>query len=598
MVEPSPRGGGMQSVLQSPAAGSAGFAGEGQGEIGSSVMQSLQALHRQHGSVTAQIERQHHAELSAAASEHKALLDTERVSGIEAVQEEQRKLQRLEMGLEKAKAEAAARTKEAADITVDRVAEVQVERERAAAREQLLQDLHARQIEALERQQHEAMSATRRVHEGEIGAVRAEVEGRRVLEEITAEVRSTAGSLKSLQKQVAVIQSRGEARRRAEREVSRRLWGELEQRSRGQQHRAEEECDRLQNLLQGVDSSVRLMREQGLEERERLKGEQGRLDLLQATLKAEADATRKGLEHQRQELVEERLVFDKERREAESRIVRRREALAAERRTLAEERTLFLEMQQQRTQELKGAEDQARATVEAARHEKAALEREIARHRSTVQSTAAELTALQQELRPAELKRSQLQTTAEQLGALGEMLQERERKLQMRHDEIAQQVTQSSTSKQEASEAMGEAMKLRASLADTQRRQQAEQQQLVRAHQQLNVARAQMVDAVKSERAASTPSNHHHHHHQPHHQPQHEPQPQPQHPHPHPYPHQHQPQPQPQPARTSTPLQTGAWARTRAVLADEQANFDAARVQKKHHAQQSGFLLSTLTDSQ
>jgi hypothetical protein len=71
--------------------------------------------------------------------------------------------------------------------------------------------------------------------------LREEVSSRRLLEELTAEVRHSADSLKSLQSQVAVVQSRGAARRRVEREVSEQLLGELEQRSRAQQQRAEEE---------------------------------------------------------------------------------------------------------------------------------------------------------------------------------------------------------------------------------------------------------------------------------------------------------------------------------------------------------------------
>jgi hypothetical protein len=195
--------------------------------------------------------------------------------------------------------------------------------------------------------------------------LKEEVSSRRLLEELTAEVRHSADSLKSLQQQVAVVQSRGAARRRVEREVSEQLLGELEQRSRAQQKRAEEEVrfrytesctvtrttpltlvhsythtpqvGRLHGLLAAVEKSIRQLRSQSVEERERLRGEQTRMDLLQAQVKAEAESARTSVSADRRRLHDQRLRFDAECRAAEVRLSKRREALEVEKRALEEE---------------------------------------------------------------------------------------------------------------------------------------------------------------------------------------------------------------------------------------------------------------------
>jgi septal ring factor EnvC (AmiA/AmiB activator) len=101
---------------------------------------------------------------------------------------------------------------------------------------------------------------------------------------------------------------------------------------------------RLHGLLAAVEKSIRTMRSQSVEERERLRGEQTRLDLLQAQVKAEAEAARSSVSSDRRRLHDQRLRFDAECRAAEVRLSKRREALEVEKKALEEEADAAKEM--------------------------------------------------------------------------------------------------------------------------------------------------------------------------------------------------------------------------------------------------------------
>jgi chromosome segregation ATPase len=110
-------------------------------------------------------------------------------------------------------------------------------------------------------------------------------------------------------------------------------------------HRAEEECHRLQGLLSTMDASMRTLRSQNAEERERLRGEQARLDIMQSTLKAESDVQRMGVKEEKQRLHEQKMQFDEERLTSGRELTLLRQQIDEERRRLDRERLEHTQLQ-------------------------------------------------------------------------------------------------------------------------------------------------------------------------------------------------------------------------------------------------------------
>jgi Fas-binding factor 1 len=110
-------------------------------------------------------------------------------------------------------------------------------------------------------------------------------------------------------------------------------------------HRAEEECHRLQGLLSTMDASMRTLRSQNAEERERLRGEQARLDIMQSTLKAESDVQRMGVKEEKQRLHEQKMQFDEERLGSGRELTLMRQQSDEERRRLDRERIEHTQLQ-------------------------------------------------------------------------------------------------------------------------------------------------------------------------------------------------------------------------------------------------------------
>jgi hypothetical protein len=159
---------------------------------------------------------------------------------------------------------------------------------------------------------------------------------------LALEVRSASATLKALQQSLAGDEIAASKVPETELEAQERLRYDLEAGARAEQARAEEECSRLQGLLAAVETSLRALRSQNSDERDRLKQEQGRLDLLQATLKAEAEGMRARLQKQGEMLMAEASVEKTRLRQVAEDLERQQEEVDAQRRHQAQVRMRLL----------------------------------------------------------------------------------------------------------------------------------------------------------------------------------------------------------------------------------------------------------------
>lgn len=158
------------------------------------------------------------------------------------------------------------------------------------------------------------------------------------MDKLYQQLQSSLVSLKMVHEQVFDEET---TKREVENESRLRMITTLETSSRTQARCAEEECFRLTSLLTNLETTLRHYRQEHLEEKERLRQEQMRLNMLATHFQAQTNVMHEKADANTQMLAQYFTASLQDVRVAESRLATRRQALEDEEKQLYNERTQF-----------------------------------------------------------------------------------------------------------------------------------------------------------------------------------------------------------------------------------------------------------------
>ncbi|RLN57110.1 hypothetical protein BBJ28_00004503 [Nothophytophthora sp. Chile5] len=264
---------------------------------------------------------------------------------------------------------------------------------------------------------------------------------KRALEALTAQLQRALARL-TLSQQVQEADGGAEhsaARVAAEDEARLRVIASLEGSSKRAAQQAEQERVKLTELLRELESGARSARQGALEDKERLRQEQQRLDALSAHLQAQSTALRDQeaahAAHMGQQLAEAR----QDARVGEARLATRRLQLERDERALYEARADFAAFREQTALEIEREQEQlrtSRLTLEDGwrelRKDQRDLESELEAHEDEFQT----LEATRREVQQAEAR---MEERVQSVVALAEKLDAGTRELLAREQLVAQQ---------------------------------------------------------------------------------------------------------------------------------------------------------------
>jgi len=190
-----------------------------------------------------------------------------------------------------------------------------------------------------------SVAELKRSHIEEISSVRQRGADAQLLESLSSQIKQTAGTLKILENQMITSKMASESGRESQMEARERLLGELERNARESMERSESQAARLQGSVGSIEDVMRALRNQNIEERERLKGEHKRLESLQESLMTERKMFLESNQEERSKIVDRWAAFEVEKRKMEEDLSIRREEIDRNRATFGRERTEFARLQ-------------------------------------------------------------------------------------------------------------------------------------------------------------------------------------------------------------------------------------------------------------
>ena len=140
------------------------------------------------------------------------------------------------------------------------------------------------EIESVERRHSESISALKSIHTDEILSIKERNKSGQLFEQIAGQIQSSTGSIKLIEEQLNAKYRGLEAAREGQMEARERLLSEMEEKARERADLAEQEAYKLKGILSHMDHVVESLRTQSSEEKERLRSEHQRLQILQQTL--------------------------------------------------------------------------------------------------------------------------------------------------------------------------------------------------------------------------------------------------------------------------------------------------------------------------
>lgn len=247
-------------------------------------------------------------------------------------------------------------------------------------------------------------------------------------------------SLKMLQEQVADEEV---TKHEVESESRLRMITSLESSSRQCAKQTEEECFRLSSLLNSLETTLRHYRQEHLEEKERLRQEQMRLNVLATHFQAQSTVMHEKADANTQMLAQYFTSAMQDVRVAESRLGVRRQNLEDEEKQLYDERAKFAayreefaQQQARETQRLQVERVKVGAKWKELEREREDLEDVIASHEEEFQYLQQQKRALEEEKENIEYRALQIAEMAARFEALTQQMVTREEEMAKERDEM------------------------------------------------------------------------------------------------------------------------------------------------------------------
>ncbi|EQC27589.1 hypothetical protein SDRG_14643 [Saprolegnia diclina VS20] len=257
------------------------------------------------------------------------------------------------------------------------------------------QALHAQSVERFKRLEHDrAQEALQQQRWRDEENRHAEKEA---VERLLTQVRAAVSNLKVLQENVVFGKSEADVRSMGENESRSRLLLEMEGSCKAYMSRTQEECQRLQSLLSALETTMRSLRGEHMEEKERLRSEQARLEELALHFKSQTTLLQERTDTNTKVVSQTLASYIQDIRIAEARMHKRREQHQEEERSLHMARAAFAAQQEEALRDQRIVQDRHQAEAQRLneklgrlRAEKHAFEDMIARY-ATEMETLAEM---------------------------------------------------------------------------------------------------------------------------------------------------------------------------------------------------------------
>ncbi|KAF0690844.1 hypothetical protein As57867_017747, partial [Aphanomyces stellatus] len=207
------------------------------------------------------------------------------------------------------------------------------------------QSLHAQSTERFQRLQHDREQEM--LHQQRWQAEEQRHAEKEALERLLTQVRAAVSGLKVLQENVVGGKSEMEMRAMGESETRARVLLDMEGSCKAFMNRSQEECHRLQALLGTMETTMRSLRGEHMEEKERLRLEQSRLDELALHFQSQTTLLQERTDTNTRVVTQTLSAYIQDIRVAEARLHTRRERLLEEERQLHFARAAFAAQQEE-----------------------------------------------------------------------------------------------------------------------------------------------------------------------------------------------------------------------------------------------------------
>lgn len=218
-----------------------------------------------------------------------------------------------------------------------------------------------------------------------------------------------------------------------------RLISSLESSSRGFARQSEQECHRIEGVLGSLETTLRHYRQEHLEEKERLRQEQMRLDMLAAHFQAQSNILHERADANTQMLAKSLAASLQDVRTGEARLATRRQQFEEAERALFDERAIFAAYREQEVAKHAHEEQtlqQQRVEIEARwrdlNDDRADLEAVIAAHEDDFQQ-------LEQQRRELEIEKQRIEARAAEITELAQRFEQFTSQLVAREHEVDMQ---------------------------------------------------------------------------------------------------------------------------------------------------------------
>lgn len=306
-------------------------------------------------------------------------------------------------------------------------------------------------------------------------------------------------SLKMLQEQVVDDEV---TKHEVENESRLRMITSLETSSRKCAKQTEEECFRLASLLSNLETTLRHYRQEHLEEKERLRQEQLRLNVLASHFQAQTTVMHEKADTNTQMLAQYFTSSMQDVRVAESRLTVRRQNLEDEEKQLYDERTRFavyreefLHQQAREAQKMQSERLKIDKTWKELQHERDDLDDVIASHEEDFQQ-------LQQLRRDLEQEKESIEYRAMQVADMARKFESFTQQLLVREEEIAREKEEIETWKHEFASKQQLVTSEKQKLDERELRLHSQLKQMEKSRRRLNDQRKQHL--ILSTTSAST----------------------------------------------------------------------------------------------
>ncbi|ETV96696.1 hypothetical protein H310_10014 [Aphanomyces invadans] len=287
------------------------------------------------------------------------------------------------------------------------------------------QSLHSQSVERFQRMQHEREQEA--LHQQRWLVEEQRHAEKDALERLLTQVRAAVSGLKVLQENVVGGKSELEMRAMGETETRARVLLDMEGSCKAFMHRSQEECHRLQALLSAMEGTMRTLRGEHLEEKERLRAEQSRLDELALHFQSQTTLLQERTDSNTRVVTQTLSAYIQDIRVAEARLHTRREQLVEEERQLHFARAAFAAQQeealrdQRLTQEKLHMEKQRiDEKLHRVRQETAAFETLVRNHSDEMEALAAYQLQLEGEKERLQAAASRIEEMAQKVRAASE----------------------------------------------------------------------------------------------------------------------------------------------------------------------------------